>query len=75
MTISVVSEKQHNPIRVILAWSVHFFTATGAVWGFLALRAVFDHDWREMIIWIIVANVRGWIRWDAGALGGCNDLC
>ena len=42
-------------MRVILAWGVHLFTATGAVWGFLALRAVFDHDWREMIIWIIVA--------------------
>jgi len=55
MTTFVVSDKQLNPVRVILAWGVHLFTATGAVWGFLALRAIFGHDWRGMIIWIIVA--------------------
>lgn len=42
-------------VRKTLAWSVHFFTATGAIWGFLALRAVYDHDWKLAIIWMAVA--------------------
>lgn len=42
-------------IRKTLAWSVHLFTATGAVWGFLALRAVYDHEWKLAIIWMALA--------------------
>ncbi len=38
-----------------LAWSVHLFTATGAVWGFLTLAAVFEQRWRAAILWIILA--------------------
>jgi phosphatidylcholine synthase len=44
-----------NPLRSMLAWSVHLFTATGAVWGFLTLLAIFEENWRMAIIWIIVA--------------------
>jgi phosphatidylcholine synthase len=54
MTTSVISQKQ-NLVRVVLAWGVHLFTASGAVWGFLAVLAVFDHDWESMILWMIVA--------------------
>jgi len=43
------------PVKKTLAWSVHFFTATGAVWGFLSLLAVFEQNWRAAILWIIVA--------------------
>lgn len=42
-------------IRKTLAWSVHLFTATGAVWGFLALRAVFAHEWKTAILWMAAA--------------------
>lgn len=42
-------------LRKILAWSVHLFTATGAVWGFLALRAIFAHEWKLAIIWMAFA--------------------
>jgi phosphatidylcholine synthase len=42
-------------VRKTLAWSVHLFTATGAVWGFLALRAIFAHEWKLAIIWMAVA--------------------
>ena len=42
-------------IRKTLAWSVHLFTATGAVWGFLALRAIFAHEWKLAILWMAVA--------------------
>lgn len=44
-----------NPTRKILAWSVHLFTATGAVWGFLALQAIFTHEWKLAIIWMAAA--------------------
>jgi phosphatidylcholine synthase len=43
------------PVKKVLAWSVHFFTATGAVWGFLSLLAIFEENWRMAITWIIVA--------------------
>jgi phosphatidylcholine synthase len=42
-------------LRKTLAWGVHLFTATGAVWGFLALRAIFAHEWKSAIIWMGIA--------------------
>jgi phosphatidylcholine synthase len=42
-------------LKKVLAWSVHLFTATGAVWGFLALLAVFEENWRAALLWIIIA--------------------
>ncbi len=42
-------------LRKTLAWGVHLFTATGAVWGFLALRAIFAHEWKFAIVWMAVA--------------------
>ena len=42
-------------MRKTLAWSVHLFTATGAIWGFLTLLAVFEENWRAAITWIILA--------------------
>ena len=41
--------------RKIYAYSVHAFTATGAIWGLLALLAVFHHEWRLAILWMIIA--------------------
>ncbi|MDP1714092.1 MAG: CDP-alcohol phosphatidyltransferase family protein [Anaerolineales bacterium] len=54
MTISAIAHKP-NPLRVIAAWGVHLFTALGAVCGLLAILAIFDQNWRAMIIWMIVA--------------------
>jgi phosphatidylcholine synthase len=42
-------------MRKALAWSVHFFTASGAVWGFLTLLAIFEQNWRAVIGWMIIA--------------------
>jgi phosphatidylcholine synthase len=42
-------------IKKALAWSVHLFTATGAIWGFLSLLAIFEEKWRVAIIWIVIA--------------------
>jgi phosphatidylcholine synthase len=46
---------QHNIIRSILAWGVHAFTATGAIWGLLAILAIFGNDYKMMIVWMIVS--------------------
>src|SRR5919106_2184748 len=42
-------------VKKTLAWSVHLFTATGAIWGFLTLLAIFEENWRAAITWIIIA--------------------
>jgi phosphatidylcholine synthase len=42
-------------IKKALAWSVHLFTATGAVWGLLTVLAIFEQNWRLAILWIIIA--------------------
>jgi phosphatidylcholine synthase len=34
------------PLRLAFAWGVHIYTALGAVLGFVALDAVFKHDYR-----------------------------
>lgn len=48
-------EKLPFPAKKALAWSVHLFTATGAVWGLLTLLAVFEQNWRAAILWMIIA--------------------
>jgi phosphatidylcholine synthase len=42
-------------LKKTLAWSVHLFTATGAVWGFLTMLAVWESNFKLAIIYIIVA--------------------
>ena len=42
-------------VRIVLAWGVHLFTATGALWGLLSLMAIFKHEWRAAIAWMILA--------------------
>lgn len=48
-------EKLPLRMKKVLAWSVHFFTASGAVWGFLTLLAIFEQNWRAVIGWMIIA--------------------
>ena len=42
-------------LRKTLAWSVHGFTASGAVWGFLTLIAVWESNFRLAIVYIVIA--------------------
>jgi len=42
-------------LRKTLAWSVHWFTGTGAVWGFLTLLAIWELNFRLAIVYIIAA--------------------
>ncbi|MFN8433798.1 MAG: CDP-alcohol phosphatidyltransferase family protein [Anaerolineales bacterium] len=55
MTTSAISETKPNFIRSILAWGVHLFTATGAIWGLLGIFTIFENDYKMMIVWMIVA--------------------
>lgn len=48
-------QKSKPVLRTILAWGVHLFTASGAVWGMLSIRAIFAHEWRAAIGWMILA--------------------
>jgi phosphatidylcholine synthase len=48
-------ERLPLPVKKTLAWSVHLFTATGAIWGFLTLLAIFEENWRSAILWMIIA--------------------
>ena len=42
-------------LRKTLAWSVHLFTGTGAVWGFLTLLAIWDSNFKLAIIYMVIA--------------------
>jgi phosphatidylcholine synthase len=47
--------RQKNLVRFALAMGVHLFTATGAVWGLLSLAAIFRHEWKLAILWMVIA--------------------
>ena len=75
-------EKYPLWIRKMLANGVHLFTATGAVWGFLTLLAIWEGNYKLAIIYIIVAmfvdgfdgilarwlEVRKYAKWIDGGL-------
>jgi len=44
-----------SPQRKWLALGVHFFTASGVLWGFLALIAAVNNDARGMFLWLALA--------------------
>jgi phosphatidylcholine synthase len=51
----MINQLPNSKLRSVFANGVHLFTATGAVFGFLALLAVIQHDWRWMVIWMIAS--------------------
>ncbi len=55
MTSSAITENKPNLLRVAAAYGVHLFTATGAIWGLLGIFAVFEGNYKMMIVWMIVA--------------------
>lgn len=50
-------KSEYSILQKILAWSVHVFTSSGLIAGFLAILAVKDHDWRTAMLWLIVALI------------------
>jgi phosphatidylcholine synthase len=51
----MTDQLSNSKIRSVFAYGVHLFTATGAVFGFLALLAVIQHEWRWMIVWMMAS--------------------
>ncbi len=49
------SEREYSYIQYILAWSIHLFTAMGAVFGFLAIIAIGKHEWLLAFTWMAVS--------------------
>ena len=49
--------KPYSLTRKALAWGVHLFTASGLVFGFLALIAVAAHEWRMAFVWLLVCFI------------------
>jgi phosphatidylcholine synthase len=45
------------PSLASLAYTAHLYTASGAVLGFLALIATVHHDFRQALIWMLVATI------------------
>lgn len=43
-----------NIIQKSLAWSVHIFTASGILSGFMAILAIDEKDWRIAMFWLII---------------------
>lgn len=41
--------------RRFLAWSVHLLTASSAVFGFLAILAIFQAQWQTAVLWMGIA--------------------
>lgn len=37
-----------------LAWSVHLYTASGALWGLLAILAIMESNWTLAFLWICI---------------------
>lgn len=48
---------QSTVFRKLLAWSAHLFTASGVVWGFLAILAIQNQQWKVAFIWMAVAVI------------------
>lgn len=40
-----------------LAWSVHIFTASGILTGFMALLAIQAHEWRAAMLWLMAGLI------------------
>lgn len=55
MSTSKTTEPKLNILRVIAAWGVHLFTATGAIWGLLGVLAIFEENWKALIAYMIIA--------------------
>jgi phosphatidylcholine synthase len=47
----------YSPVQKVLAWSVHLFTASGLVAGFMAILAINEMEWRNAMLWLMVCLV------------------
>lgn len=57
MYLHPAHEDEWSPTKrnILFAWSTHIFTATGALWGFLAILAIFNQEWINFFVWMAVS--------------------
>lgn len=48
--VNLSNIRSNRPI--VVAWGVHLFTATGAIWGLLAIIATIQHNWPLAFFWL-----------------------
>ena len=58
--IPIVQSQPEQPqpplrLRQLMAWGVHLFTASGVVWGVLAVMAIFRQHWLLAFLWMAMA--------------------
>lgn len=51
----MTNNKEYSCTQHVLAWSIHLFTAMGAVFGFLAIIAIGRHQWLLAFTWMAVS--------------------
>jgi phosphatidylcholine synthase len=51
------SNERSSPLGIVLAWSVHVFTASGALLALLALVAIEHEQWGLALSWLFLALV------------------
>jgi phosphatidylcholine synthase len=44
-------------LHTLLAWTVHLITATGVIWGLLALIAAVERQWAMVFVWMAASLV------------------
>jgi phosphatidylcholine synthase len=55
MTHAGPGSRGHSAPRWIAAWAAHAVTASGAIWGLLALVAATEADWKATFVWMVIA--------------------
>lgn len=55
MQVNLSNIRSNRPL--MLAWGVHLFTATGAIWGLLAIIATIQHNWQIAFFWLGAATL------------------
>ena len=72
MLLSKLAQRRSQK-PVVLAWAVHFFTATGALWGLLALIAIVNQAYQQAFFWmgiaILVDSFDGMLARKLGVMG------
>ncbi len=52
-----IGSTEFSFIEKSLAWSVHLFTASGLVSGFMAILAINEQDWRSAMLWLVLCLI------------------
>lgn len=52
--MTLIQPEEATKREKALAWSVHLYTASGALWGLLAILAIVEGNWRWAFVWMCI---------------------